>query len=414
LFIDRASTHYVGLFGCIDDAEIYSIGVTNVDITGNYYVGGLVGFYSSYSTISNSYSTGSVSGDHYVGGLVGLNSGSSTINNSYSTSSVSGNFDVGGLVGLNSEYVSNSSSTGSVSGNTNVGGLVGRNNNSTISNSYSSGFVSGDDSVGGLVGVNEYSSTISKSYSIGFVSGDTNVGGLVGYIYNSTVSNSFWDTETSWQSSSNGGTGKTTAEMNNVTTFTDLSTAGLSSPWDFVGNPNDDTGTVDYWDIDGVTNDCYPFLSWQRDGPPPEAPAGGDGTSGNPYQIATLNNLYWISVYPDEWDKHYIQIADIDASSTATWNGGDGFLPIGDFTGSYNGQDHTIDALFIDRASMGHVGLFGFTNGAEIDGIGVTNADITGDGYVGGLVGWNNNILTHNVNITITNNVFFIVPPLIF
>jgi hypothetical protein len=91
------------------------------------------------------------------------------------------------------------------------------------------------------------------------VSGNSSVGGLAGY-NNATVSNSFWDTETSGQSSSDGGTGKTTAEMKNVDTFTDLSTVGLDSTWDFVGNPNDDTGNDDYWDIDGTTNDGYPYL----------------------------------------------------------------------------------------------------------------------------------------------------------
>jgi hypothetical protein len=52
------------------------------------------------------------------------------------------------------------------------------------------------------------------------------VGGLVGVNCPpagencGTVSNSFWDTETSGQAISDGGTGKSTAEMKSIVTFT--------------------------------------------------------------------------------------------------------------------------------------------------------------------------------------------------
>lgn len=35
------------------------------------------------------------------------------------------------------------------------------------------------------------------------------------------------------------------------------------------------------------------------------APSTGTGTSSNPYQIATLDNLYWIYSNSTEWNKHY-------------------------------------------------------------------------------------------------------------
>ncbi|NCU31378.1 MAG: hypothetical protein EOM23_00245 [Candidatus Moranbacteria bacterium] len=54
--------------------------------------------------------------------------------------------------------------------------------------------------------------------------------------------------------------------------------------------------------------------------PVAESYAGGDGSEGNPYQIATLGQLRRLSETPDDWNKHFIQIADIDASDTATWN----------------------------------------------------------------------------------------------
>jgi hypothetical protein len=87
------------------------------------------------------------------------------------------------------------------------------------------------------------------------VTGDKHVGGLVGLNgEESTVSNSFWDTETSGQATSAGGTGKTTAEMQDVTTF---SGAG----WDIIAVALNQTNPAYIWNIvDDVT---YPFLSWQ-------------------------------------------------------------------------------------------------------------------------------------------------------
>ncbi len=275
LFINRPDERGVGLFGYVGvGGVIKNVGVVNFTVSGSSRVGGLVGdnagtvsnSYSSsnvngpfgigglvgenWGAVSNSYSTGSVTGKWLVGGLVGINSG--TVSNSYSTGSVTvTEFKVGGLVGFNFGTVSNSYSTGSVTGGDGVGGLVGWNRD-TVSNSYSSGNVTGDNCVGGLVGCNY--DTVSDSYSSGNVTGNSSVGGLVGCNYD-TVSNSFWDTETSGQATSDGGTGKTTAEMQNIATF---SGAG----WNIIAVANHGTRNPSYiWNI--VDDETYPFLSWQ-------------------------------------------------------------------------------------------------------------------------------------------------------
>jgi len=121
--------------------------------------------------------------------------------------------------------------------------------------------VTGEDAVGGLVGCNR--DTVTNSYSTGTVAGYSNVGGLVGLNfairihedYPAIVSNSFWDTETSGQATSDGGIGKTTAEMQDIATF---SGAG----WDIFTVANSGTrNTVYVWNI--VNNVTYPFLNWQ-------------------------------------------------------------------------------------------------------------------------------------------------------
>ena len=67
-------------------------------------------------------------------------------------------------------------------------------------------------------------------------------------------------------------------------------------------------------------------------------PSFGDGSPGNPYQISTLEHLFWITEDDENWDKHYIQTANIDAFSTSSWgDSNEGFLPIGDNSPKFTG-----------------------------------------------------------------------------
>jgi hypothetical protein len=279
----------VGLFGQLTSGgTVHDMAAENTNITAHGRVGGLVGW--NEGDVSDSYSTGRVAGDEYVGGLVGVNDGA--VSNSCSTGSVTGEDSIGGLVGSNGDYgaVSNSYSTGNVTGKEAVGGLVGVNyfgivsrsyssgsvaggyvvgglvggNAGDVSDCYSTGGVTGEDFIGGLMGTNGNGSTVSNSYSTGSVicAGHDclEVGGLVGVNCPpagencGTVSNSFWDTETSGQAISDGGTGKSTAEMKSIVTFT-------GAGWDIIAVALNQTNTTYIWNIvDGVT---YPFPSWQ-------------------------------------------------------------------------------------------------------------------------------------------------------
>jgi hypothetical protein len=289
LFVNRPDQTRIGLFGMIDfGAVVGNLGVVNVTVIGGLLVGGLVGL--NDGTISNSYSTGDVTGNDVVGGLVGRHSGGA-LHNCYSISSVTGETDVGGLVGRNEATtvddsycegtISNSYSGGNVTGHSSVGGLAGAtdhhimvqnydssasmtgNNDigglesfdefSNVSNSYSTANVTGSQEVGGLVG-HSYDGTVSNSYSIGNVTGEGGVGGLVGWNEYGTVSNSFWDIETSGQSTSAGGTGKNTTEMQDIATFT---WAG----WNIMAVALNETNPARIWNI--VDDETYPFLSWQ-------------------------------------------------------------------------------------------------------------------------------------------------------
>ena len=251
LFIDRPVEDYVGLFSFVETgAIIVGLAVIGADVTGNEYVGALVGHIHDGS-LSNCHSTGSVAGDTHVGGITGESGG--IFSNTYSTASVTGVHEVGGLIGQNHGTVSKSYCTGRVTGDEYVGGLVGWNHHGTISSSYSSGTVDGVSLVGGLVGSNR--ATVSNCYSTGNVTGLEDVGGLVGRNYQGTVSNSFWDIQTSGQSTSAGGTGSNTAEMQNIATFS-------GATWNIIAVAALGERDAAYvWNI--VNDETYPFLSWQ-------------------------------------------------------------------------------------------------------------------------------------------------------
>ena len=175
LFINRSGANQpeaIGLFGYSSGA-ISRIGVTDVDVTGDFTVGGLVGINSG--SITSSYSNGTLFGT-FVGGLAGVNHGD--IVSSHSNCQVSGgDAVVGGLAGENWGIIAFNYASGSVSGNI-AGGLTGRNqDNGSIKSSHASGNVSGD-SAGGLVGNNW--GNITFGYFTGDVSGENEGGGLVG------------------------------------------------------------------------------------------------------------------------------------------------------------------------------------------------------------------------------------------
>ena len=342
LYIDRPNTNYVGLFGFTDTGSVVeNIGVVDVDITGEWRVGGLVGF-SDGGTVSDSYATGSVEGDTRVGGLIGINTGS--VGGSYATGSVTGTGSwVGGLVGINAGDVSDSYSTGSVEGDWYVGGLVGWNDGGSVSDSYATGSVSGDGGVGGLVGWND---------------GD--------------VSDSYWDTETSGQTESDGGEGKTTEEMQNIDTFSD---------WD-IATMEDWNGET--WHIDDGND--YPRLG------EPSFFGGGDGSSENPYKIKNWHHLNNVRYYLDDY---FILVNDLDDTTEGYEehvDTTDGWQPIGDdensFTGTFEGNNYTIEDLIVDRSGDSYIGLFGGILNSQIKNITLKNSDVTGFARTGSLVGY--------------------------
>jgi len=312
LFINQSEGNYSdiiykGLFGLVSTSEIKNVGLINVYVSGFYYVGGLIGSQLSEGTITNSYATGNVSGISFVGGLIGDIRGTITnsyfegnitgietvggligyismgtfINNSYAKANIVGGFFSGGLIGFaegttitNSYFegnvsgtvevgglignsglttVTNSYTAANVSGGSKVGGLTGRNYGGTITDSYFEGNINGDSYVGGLIGENN--ATVTNCYATASINGSSNVGGLIARNWEGTITNSYWDKERAETNISDGGEGKTIAEMQTKSTFT-------NAGWDF----------VNIWTIhEGMD---YPRFIWQAE---PVPDSDGDG-----------------------------------------------------------------------------------------------------------------------------------------
>lgn len=293
LYINRISTSYVGFFGWvngINGTSLSDIHLEDVDISGAHYVGGLIGI-NSAGFISNCSSSGSVyATSNFAGGLVGYSIGActviwcssssmvtghslvgglfgnfkdpGTITNCYSTGNIfAAEGEAGGLIGNNLGQINSCFASGNVEGSVMLGGLAGINEGG-ITNCYATGNIEGTIMMGGLAGNNE--GIIENCFSKGAISGPYFTGGLVGDNNQGSVINSFWDVETSTKITSSGGTGKSTSEMQSLETFTNTETQGLTTAWDFIGTPNDDSETDDIWNIfNPDINNSYPYMSWQ-------------------------------------------------------------------------------------------------------------------------------------------------------
>ena len=436
---DVSNNHAMGFFGYVTGAAtIQNLNLSQVNMTGASNTGAIVGNFSSYGNISNvsvsgqiniadnslqaggivgNFSQGNIIGAFNgatltvgnnvsnVGGLVGMAS-YSTISQSYNlgdlTAGTGSNY-VGGLVGTNfATTLSESYNGGAVTVGTNsgvIGGLVG-NNIGTILNSYNVGSVTAPYSylVGGLAATDDVVAVISNSYNSGKVTAPFSyaVGGLLGGDNGSSVINSFWDTQSSSQNISAAGQGYSTQQMMLENTYT-------GAGWDF--------GSTWVMINNGVNSNAYtrPMLQMEY-----------STTIKNAHQLQLIN------MNSNTLAAAYTIANDIDLSGTTNpadvWgsnSNGTGFVPIGgaavSFTGTLNGQNHTLSNLFINTTnepnftstSIYAVGLFGNVGmGGTIENLNLTNVAVTsGNGTqsgainTGGLAGGNFGTIS-NVNLS--------------
>ena len=140
--------------------------------------------------------------------------------------------------------------------------------------------------------------------------------------------------------------------------------------------------------------------------PTPTAPSGS-GTSGTPYLIADVNNLYWITQNSSSWGSYFLQTANIDISGSNTWNSNAGFSPIGNvttkFTGTYDGGNYTVTELYINRTGD-YNGMFGYVINGTVKNLVLSGASVTVsssiEGKSGILIGLADRLTIDNVTIS--------------
>ena len=174
-------------------------------ITAKYKVGGLAGWLENVSlnnctnegvkVIATEYFTENTVKQGYIGGFVGRGHGvSGCVNNSNITYTAGGQY-VGGIAGYLANPINNSSNNGEIIATSSnyVGGLVGFlscGGSYSLSNLKNTGKVSGNNYVAGVIGelnnqTNEYTDYVVTSDKVtneGSIEGVVNVAGIIAYI----------------------------------------------------------------------------------------------------------------------------------------------------------------------------------------------------------------------------------------
>lgn len=377
--------HGTGFFGWTSDAIIRNVSLTNVDIIGNENVGGLIGVADNTQVTNTSVSgflTAEDSGGFgSAGGLIGR-AQFSDIKSSYASANVTGfGNGTGGLVGYLSDGSINNSYaiSESINGGQAVGGLVGYLSNGSITNSYA----------------------VTQNITSFF---DPEMGGLVGAGNGMSVASSFWDTETSNLTWSAGGEGKTSAQMRSSATY-----AGWDNTiWSFARGHAVEGYEVGLPYLTNVTDEFDRQTSTLF--------SGGMGTAEKSYTITDWNQLQNINYNSDVLSGGYsfILLNDLgmftegyDQYASASANNGEGWSSLGNFDnafrGNFDGLGNSIYNLNINQANLASMGLFGNTREASIRNLNVRDANVSGESYVGVLVGNASN--SHIENTTTSGTV---------
>ena len=337
-------TAYGGLFGNTgDSAEISNVGVINSKISATTAAGGICG--ENGGTIHNCYNAGTISSSGTAGGICGTNSG--TIEDCYNIGTISNSATAGGICGTNSGTVKDCYSTGSVSGSTASGGVYGQTSGAGINNCY---YLADAET-------NLSDGTAGKTQGQ-FESGE------VCYLLNGSRS----EGTLTWGQV----IGRDTAPL-----------FGEKAVFYARNQYHNHTG-----------DDCSLCAG--------DSPEQIDGV----YQLYTADDLYWfaglvngtLSYTAQNIAAKAVLKADITVNEEVLENGSlvdtsglSVWTPIGTeehgFAGTFDGGGHTIYGLYLNTTSD-NVGLFGVTTSASISNVTVADSYLSGNQYVGGVIGY--------------------------
>ncbi len=391
-----SSAGQVGLFGYVQDAEIRSIGLVNVNIaaTGaSSAAGGLAGTVVS-STIRSAYVTGNVSGVDKAGGLAGSVYGSSTsesgIYDSYSAALVTGSGNLGGLIG-------------DIPGNASVYDSVwdfqrtfesagGGTRLSTADMMYADNFpggwfdpASGEWAIVEGVSYPMHRATFDKVVLDGLtIETQGGEAAAMSPVFDSGRLATYAvrvpsDVERVTVTATPRGAGSavTIGGVAGASQEIDVSlganaieiavsTEGIQVPGISYGDPADPTAFVYKLNVNREEGNVYP------------------------HSISTADQLASIGMGYYGLDHAYSLLDDIDLTGYDWEPIGDGGAP---FSGTFDGGRHVIRSLAVDT-DLDDAGLFGVSSGT-IRFLGLENVNVAGGDRVGALVGTNRGMLSN-------------------
>jgi hypothetical protein len=199
------------------------------------------------------------------------------------------------------------------------------------------------------------------------------------------------------------GNGYTGCTINEETTNINVGPGGtmeLNCP--ITGDDPTGTVTIAYSDYANLQRNVIISVSGGAGGTPGElCQSGGSGTLEDPYILTTIAEVQAI---PASSENFYELCANIDASETTTWNGGEGFVPVDEFRGNFDGKGYAITGLYINRPGSSHQGMFNTLSGT-VANLSLVNASVSGGNYTGALAGNNDGAVSKSYSTgTVTSN----------
>jgi len=411
----------------------------SVSSSGNN-VGGLVGSLDSANSVFNSYSIGSVRGNNYVGGLVGnlVSTRPDSVFNSYSASAVSGANNVGGLVGYtnsgNQRIYNSAALNPEVKGTgTNVNRINGGGITSSSVYVSNAAFAEMGNNYGDTVWANKGETTLGG--------GDISLASILsdGTIGNRFITSSGWlivngklpvlsvdaqqpshfDADIVYRiamrplnpSAGKGGTRQFSAAVfgrgsnkdvvwsisGNKSAFTNIDSQGLltvdanetATALTVTATSDADPGISRTTNV-SVVDAKYIWYVSAIDADPNEK----NFTISNVAELVgfadIVNGTWGGTPTRDNFSGKTVTLAAaINLNEYLNW------IPIGNynastsnvFSGTFDGGNKTISGLYIENSAT-YQGLFGRIASGTLKNVKIINADVTGSGYVGGLVGY--------------------------
>jgi len=195
------------------------------------------------------------------------------------------------------------------------------------------------------------------------------------------IHSSYWDSEICGVPLSAGGRDRTTARMMTAHTF---------RGWDHMAQ----------WAIDDGSD--YPRLAWEETpgepiGTDPLRYGGGTGEPNQPFQIWTADEFSDIGRHPNDWDKRFVLMSDLDLAETdwdAIWSIGTLAMP---FSGRFDGNGYSIAGFTYLQDIELYAALFGSIGPAStepsaptgtVSNLNLEDVDVSGLCNVGGLAGY--------------------------